>query len=76
MLTFDTASPAQQTLRALRRCGHHLHHNVARDTPAEEILSCLTENEQTVLRELLTRCLDSWTKEQAESPDPGIISRG
>lgn len=65
MLNFDNATPAQLTLRTLRRCGHHLHHNVDKDTPAEELFSCLSQEEQTALRELLGKCLRSWTKEQA-----------
>lgn len=54
---------AQQTLRAMRRCGHQLHHNMSgKEVSAEEALSCLSPDEQTVLRDLLTKCLEDWTK--------------
>lgn len=56
-------SLAQQTLRAMRRCGHHLHHNMsAREINAEDVLSCLSEKEQSSLLDLLIKCLEAWTK--------------
>ena len=54
---------AQQTLRAMRRCGHQLHHNMSgKEVNAGEVLSCLNEEEQTKLLELLGKCLESWQK--------------
>lgn len=54
---------AQQTLRAMRRCGHQLHHNMSgKEVSAEEVLSCLTPDEQIALRDLLTKCLEAWMK--------------
>lgn len=54
---------AQQTLRAMRRCGHQLHHNMSgKEVNADEVLSCLNEEEQAKLLELLGKCLDSWQK--------------
>lgn len=56
-------SLAQQTLRTMRRCGHQLHHNMSgKEINAEEVLSCLSEEEQIILRDLLTKCLEAWTK--------------
>lgn len=54
---------AQQTLRAMRRCGHQLHHNMSgKEVNADEVLSCLNEEEQKKLLELLGKCLASWQK--------------
>ena len=54
---------AQQTLRAMRRCGHQLHHNMSgKEVNADEVLSCLNEEEQKKLLELLGKCLESWQK--------------
>ena len=54
---------AQQTLRTMRRCGHQLHHNMSgEEVTAEEVLSCLTAEEQKTLLELLGKCLESWHK--------------
>lgn len=54
---------AQQTLRTMRRCGHQLHHNMSgKEVNADEVLSCLNEEEQKKLLELLGKCLDSWQK--------------
>lgn len=54
---------AQQTLRTMRRCGHQLHHNMSgKEVNAEEVLSCLNEEEQKKLLELLGKCLESWQK--------------
>lgn len=54
---------AQQTLRAMRRCGHQLHHNMSgKEINPGEVLSCLTEQEQKTLMELLGKCLASWQK--------------
>ena len=56
-------SLAQQTLRAMRRCGHQLHHNMGgKEVSAEEVLSCLSPDQQTALRDLLTKCLEAWKK--------------
>lgn len=56
-------SLAQQTLRTMRRCGHQLHHNMSgKEINAEEVLSCLSGEEQIILRDLLTKCLEAWTK--------------
>ena len=52
---------AQQTLRAMRRCGHQLHHNMSgKEVNADEVLSCLTTEEQKSLLDLLGKCLASW----------------
>ena len=54
---------AQQTLRTMRRCGHQLHHNMSgKEVNADEVLSCLNEEEQKKLLELLGKCLESWQK--------------
>ena len=54
---------ALQTLRAMRRCGHQLHHNMSgKEVNADEVLSCLNEEEQKKLLELLGKCLESWQK--------------
>lgn len=54
---------AQQTLRAMRRCGHQLHHNMSgKEVNPDEVLSCLNEEEQKKLLELLGKCLESWQK--------------
>lgn len=54
---------AQQTLRTMRRCGHQLHHNMSgKEVNADEVLSCLTTEEQKTLQELLGKCLASWQK--------------
>lgn len=54
---------AQQTLRAMRRCGHQLHHNMSgKEVNADEVLSCLNEEDQKKLLELLGKCLESWQK--------------
>lgn len=54
---------AQQTLRTMRRCGHQLHHNMSgKEVNAEEVLSCLNEEEQKKLLELLGKYLESWQK--------------
>lgn len=54
---------AQQTLRTMRRCGHQLHHNMSgKEVNAEEVLSCLTAQEQKTLLDLLGKCLESWQK--------------
>ena len=45
---------AQQTLRTMRRCGHQLHHNMSgKEVNADEVLSCLNEEEQKKLRQNL-----------------------
>lgn len=54
---------AQQTLRAMRRCGHQLHHNMSgKEVNADEVLSCLRAEEQNTLLELLGKCLEAWQK--------------
>lgn len=54
---------AQQTLRTMRCCGHQLHHNMSgKEVNANEVLSCLNEEEQKKLLELLGKCLESWKK--------------
>lgn len=54
---------AQQTLRTMRRCGHQLHHSMSgKEVNADEVLSCLNEEEQKKLLELLGKCLESWQK--------------
>ncbi len=53
----------EQLMMTLRRCGHHLHHNVGRDAEPEKVFACLSEDEQKTLNDLLARCLDSWKTE-------------
>lgn len=65
--TTGTLTPAQEALKAMRRCGHQLHHNMRdRDISAEEVLACLSTEEQAILRDLLCKCLSSWTPKSAE----------
>ena len=54
---------AQQTLHTMRRCGHQLHHNMSgKEVNTEEALSCLSEEEQKKLLELLGKCLADWQR--------------
>lgn len=58
-----------ELLKVLRRCGHHLHHNVGKGTAdtAKELFAVLSEEEKQQLLEILNKCLQNWSSEKAEA---------
>lgn len=46
----------------LRRCGHHLHHNVKSDSAVNDLVSFLSESEKEEFIHLLENCLHHWTE--------------
>lgn len=60
----EQTSVDSQVVVALRKCGHHLHHNANRASGVtdEALLSALTEDEKKTLYDLLEKCLQSWSE--------------
>lgn len=51
-------------LMLMRRCGHHLHHNVrGNSVDAKTLLAVLSEEEKQQLTALLKKCVDSWKQQ-------------
>lgn len=46
----------------MRKCGHHLHHNVGpgKKVSSKELLSALSEEEMKELVKLLEKCIQNW----------------
>lgn len=49
-----------KVISLMRRCGHHLHHNVNDNVGGEQLLSALSHDEKKELISLLKKCLKSW----------------
>lgn len=47
----------------LRKCGHFLHHNAGHDADVSRLENVLTEEEKSVLKTLLKKCLNGWEKD-------------
>lgn len=56
----SSMTPEERILILLRKCGHHLHHNVGHDTDAAALVNMLTTEEKTSLEEILQKCLQHW----------------
>lgn len=54
-----------KVITMLRKCGHHLHHNVSRDgTDNGQLLNFLSEDEKKQIIGLLKKCLQGWDNEK------------
>lgn len=58
----EQTSMNHRTIAALRKCGHHLHHNAGYKSGVDEenLLNMLTDDEKATLCELLEKCLQGW----------------
>ncbi len=55
-------SADEAVIHLMRKCGHHLHHNVGHNGADDSgaLLSVLSNDEKRTLIELLKKCVDSW----------------
>lgn len=58
----EPKTPEEKLLMLLRKCGHHLHHNLGHGEAVDsaEMLKALSAEEKATLISLLEKCLHSW----------------
>lgn len=59
--------PAEERIIVLlRKCGHHLHHNVGRGADTASLVNVLSEEEKSSLEALLQKCLKHWQESSSK----------
>lgn len=60
----QASSNEDHVIILLRRCGHHLHHNVGHGSNSASLENVLTPEEKSTLESLLQKCLEHWQNQK------------